>query len=114
MLEIVLARPGEFISGGAPEPPPAAGGRRARTRRIGVCGPDLHAFAGRQPFLSYPRILGHELGVEVLEIAPAVDAASDEQARTLKSGDRCAIEPYFTCGTCRACRIGRYNCCEQL
>jgi 2-desacetyl-2-hydroxyethyl bacteriochlorophyllide A dehydrogenase len=123
MLEIVLKRPGQFVAGEAPSPRPAPGEALVRVRRIGVCGTDLHAFAGRQPFFEYPRILGHELGVEVIEVAPAEalsttsvreqDGAAS-QTTSLRPGDRCAIEPYLRCGGCRACRSGRYNCCETL
>ena len=109
MLEIVLNQPGEFQARQAAEPRPAAGQALVRVRRIGVCGTDLHAFAGRQPFFNYPRILGHELGVEVVELAAGAEAAT-----TLRPGDRCAVEPYVRCGTCCACRAGRYNCCESL
>ncbi len=79
---------------------------RVRVRRIGVCGTDLHAFKGDQPFFSYPRVLGHELGVEVLE----VDAAND----IIGVGDYCAVEPYLNCGVCLTCKVGKTNCCEHL
>ena len=77
-----------------------------RVRRIGVCGTDLHAFAGRQPFFTYPRVLGHELGVEILELP--------EGRANLEVGDRCAVEPYLSCGVCHSCRRGKPNCCETL
>jgi threonine dehydrogenase-like Zn-dependent dehydrogenase len=80
----------------------------ARVRRVGICGTDLHAFRGRQPFFSYPRILGHELGVEVLAIDPAAGPLG------LAVGDLCAVEPYLHCGRCSACRRGKTNCCERL
>jgi 2-desacetyl-2-hydroxyethyl bacteriochlorophyllide A dehydrogenase len=118
MLEIVLARPGQFVAVEAADARPVAGEALVRVRRIGICGTDLHAFAGRQPFFEYPRILGHELGVEVLEIAPRKAAANRTDSTpahsTLKPGDRCAVEPYLRCGRCRACRLERYNCCESL
>lgn len=75
-------------------------------RNIGVCGTDLHAFRGRQPFFTYPRILGHELAVDVVDVGNDVTA--------LKAGDRCAVNPYLNCGTCQACRRGKTNCCETL
>jgi 2-desacetyl-2-hydroxyethyl bacteriochlorophyllide A dehydrogenase len=106
MLQIVLARPGHFISSDGPEPTLAAGDALVRVRRIGVCGTDLHAFAGNQPFFNYPRILGHELGVEVL------DPGSDPHG--LQRGDRCSLEPYLNCGHCIACRRGKPNCCTSL
>lgn len=77
-----------------------------RVRRIGVCGTDLHAYCGRQPFFTYPRILGHELGVEVLAVGSDVT--------TVRPGDQCAVEPYLNCGGCIACRRGKPNCCRTL
>jgi len=106
MRQIILRQPGEFISEMAAPPRPQPGQALVRIHRIGVCGTDLHAFAGRQPFFSYPRILGHELGVEVLELPPGTPA--------LRPGDRCAVEPYLSCGACHACGLGKTNCCEKL
>ncbi|MEO7143031.1 MAG: zinc-binding alcohol dehydrogenase family protein [Bryobacteraceae bacterium] len=106
MRQIVLTQPGDFREEQAAPPTAAAGEALLRIHRVGVCGTDLHAFAGRQPFFSYPRILGHELGVEVLEAPP--------NDRGIRAGDRCAVEPYLNCGECHACRLGRSNCCERL
>jgi 2-desacetyl-2-hydroxyethyl bacteriochlorophyllide A dehydrogenase len=107
MKTIVLETPGQFqLTETAPPERAEAGEALVRVRRVGICGTDLHAFRGRQPFFSYPRILGHELGVEVLEIGAGVQG--------LSVGDRCAVEPYLNCGTCIACRRGRTNCCASL
>jgi 2-desacetyl-2-hydroxyethyl bacteriochlorophyllide A dehydrogenase len=106
MLQISLEQPGRFVATEGPEPVMMPGDALVRVHRIGVCGTDLHAFAGRQPFFNYPRILGHELGVEV------IDAGSD--ANGLSAGDRCSVEPYLTCGRCIACRRGKTNCCVEL
>ena len=106
MLQIVLEKPGQFLTTDGPTPTLAPGEALVRVHRIGVCGTDLHAFAGHQPFFSYPRILGHELGVEV------IDPGSDPQ--DLKVGDRCSVEPYLNCGHCVACRRGKPNCCASL
>jgi 2-desacetyl-2-hydroxyethyl bacteriochlorophyllide A dehydrogenase len=107
MKTIVLDRPGSFSFVDAPSVDrPAAGEALVRIRRIGVCGTDLHAFKGDQPFFTYPRVLGHELGAEIVII--------DENDAGLGVGDRCAIEPYLNCGTCVACRRGRTNCCVNL
>jgi 2-desacetyl-2-hydroxyethyl bacteriochlorophyllide A dehydrogenase len=105
MRQITLQQPGNFVSADVAAPRPRAGEALVRVRRVGVCGTDLHAFAGRQPFFSYPRVLGHELAVEVLE-APG--------AAGVMPGDRCAVEPYLSCGRCHACRLGKTNCCEAL
>ena len=106
MLQITLDQPGKFSATDAPEPRPAPGEALVRVHRIGVCGTDLHAFAGKQPFFNYPRILGHELGVEV------IDPGSEPHG--LKVGDRCSVEPYINCGRCIACRRGKPNCCTDL
>jgi 2-desacetyl-2-hydroxyethyl bacteriochlorophyllide A dehydrogenase len=108
MKTIVLAEPGRLLlTDTAPPDAPAAGEAIVRVRRVGVCGTDLHAYKGDQPFFSYPRILGHELGVEVVALAPDVE-------HMLAVGDRCAVEPYLNCGACIACRRGKTNCCVRL
>ena len=58
-----------------------------RVHCIGVCGTDIHAFNGRQPFFNYPRVLGHELGVGIVAVGHAT--------RNVKPGDLCAVEPYL-------------------
>lgn len=107
MKTIILEEPGKFtFTETAPPPAPGPGEAVAAVRNIGVCGTDFHAFRGKQPFFSYPRILGHELAVEVLAVGPGVD--------NLKAGDRCAVNPYLHCGQCGPCNRGKTNCCEKL
>jgi 2-desacetyl-2-hydroxyethyl bacteriochlorophyllide A dehydrogenase len=107
MKTIVLEKPGQFVLGlTAPPFGPAAGEALVRVHRVGICGTDLHAYRGRQPFFSYPRILGHELGVEIVAVG------TNEAG--LQVGDRCAVEPYLNCGRCIACRRGKTNCCVDL
>lgn len=77
-----------------------------KVHRIGICGTDLHAYAGEQPFFSYPRILGHELGVEVVEIGDEVDNVS--------LGDRCSVEPYRYNPEDQAVQQGKSNCAEHM
>jgi 2-desacetyl-2-hydroxyethyl bacteriochlorophyllide A dehydrogenase len=107
MKAIVLEKPGQLRNASIDAPgdlPP--GSALVRVNRIGVCGTDQHAYRGRQPFFTYPRILGHELAVTVEEV--------NDPASELKAGDRCAVEPYLNCGQCIACRRGRSNCCASL
>ncbi len=106
MLTIVLEKPGQFAAVERPESPAAPGTALVRVHRIGVCGTDLHAYAGKQPFFTYPRVLGHELGVEVID--------PGDEPNSLRAGDRCSVEPYLNCGTCIACRRGKPNCCTGL
>lgn len=107
MKTIVLKRPGRLERAETALPSgPKPGEVVVRVRRVGICGTDLHAFEGHQPFFSYPRVLGHELGVEVVALGPGV--------KDLAPGDRAAVEPYLNCGNCQACRRNRGNCCAQL
>ena len=106
MKTLILEAPGRLSLRENPEATaPAAGEALVRVHRVGVCGTDIHAFGGKQPFFQYPRLLGHELGVEVLEVGANVEVAP---------GDKCAVEPYLNCGHCIACRRGRENCCAHL
>jgi 2-desacetyl-2-hydroxyethyl bacteriochlorophyllide A dehydrogenase len=108
MNQITLREPGHFVLDTDIEAPgnPLAGEVLVRVHRVGICGTDLHAYRGAQAFFDYPRILGHELGVEVIEVGPDVEG--------LAPGSLCAVEPYLECGECVACRNGRSNCCTQL
>lgn len=106
MRQIVLEEPGQFTDRKVARPVRASGEALVRVHRVGVCGTDFHAFDGTQPLMTFPRVLGHEIGCEVLE-TPTND-------RGIRQGDRCAIEPYLSCGRCRPCRLNRPNCCEQL
>lgn len=107
MKTLILNEPHSFTLTDRPAPsdiPP--GHALVRVARVGICGTDWHAYSGKQPFFSYPRVLGHELGVVVESVN---DPASD-----LKPGDRCSVEPSINCGTCIACRRGKSNCCANL
>lgn len=107
MQTVILREPGRFELSSSPEPSELGPDQAlVRVQRVGVCGTDIHAFFGRQPFFEYPRILGHELGVEVVAVGANVEG--------LHPGDRCAVEPYLNCGSCIACRQGRTNCCTSL
>jgi alcohol dehydrogenase len=88
----------------APEKP-GPGEALVRVHQVGICGTDLSGYLGKMPFFSYPRIPGHELGVEVLAVAPDVT--------NVRPGDRCSVEPYINCQKCYACARGHTNCCES-
>lgn len=77
-----------------------------KVHKIGVCGTDLHAFRGSQPFFSYPRILGHELAVEVMKVG--------KEVQNVKVGDFCSVEPYYNDVIGQAVRRGKTNCGEHL
>lgn len=107
MKAIRLEQPGRFEVIDLPEPRrPQAGEALVRVHRVGICGTDISGFLGKMPFYSYPRIPGHELGVEVVEVAADVT--------NVKAGDRCSVEPYINCQQCSACMRGSGNCCKNL
>lgn len=87
------------------EPQLSEGNTILKIKRIGICGTDLHAFEGTQPFFSYPRILGHELAGEIIDI---------DDASGFTRGEIVTFIPYFNCQTCIACRKGKPNCCERI
>jgi 2-desacetyl-2-hydroxyethyl bacteriochlorophyllide A dehydrogenase len=106
MRQVMLEQPGLFVLRHAAEPEPRADEAVVRVERVGVCGTDLHAFAGRQPFFTYPRVLGHELAVTV-EHVPAGESR-------VQVGDACTVRPFLNNPHSRATRRGRPNCCEDL
>lgn len=102
---LVCAAPGRLVLERRSTPQPGPGEVLLRVRRVGVCGTDMHIYRGTQPFLSYPRVMGHELSGEVVS-APA---GSD-----LAPGDTAYVMPYLSCGTCPACAKGKTNCCMNI
>src|SRR5688572_12548525 len=107
MKAIVLEQPGKFVSSDLNEPDrPGPGEALVRVHRVGICGSDISGYLGKMPFYSYPRIPGHELGVEVVSVGDGVT--------NVKPGDRCSVEPYMNCQQCLACRRGAGNCCQKL
>ncbi|MBI5690593.1 MAG: zinc-binding alcohol dehydrogenase family protein [Verrucomicrobia bacterium] len=106
MRAIQLASPRTFVPVEIPEPgAPGPGQALLRVHRVGICGTDIGGYLGKMPFFGYPRIPGHELGVEVLAVGPEVT--------NVRPGDRCSVEPYLNCGHCYTCRRGHTNCCES-
>lgn len=106
MKAIQLEQPKQFRVIDVPEPPaPGPGEAVVRVFRVGICGTDFSGYLGKMPFFSYPRIPGHELGVEVVAVGPGVT--------NVKPGDRASVEPYINCQTCYSCTRGHTNCCEH-
>ena len=104
MKALICTEPGllEYVE--QPAPVFTDGNTILRIRRIGLCGTDLHAFEGTQPYFSYPRILGHELAAEIFQ--------TDNADFTV--GEIVTFIPYFYCGTCIACRNNKPNCCTDI
>lgn len=105
MKTLVCIKPGELEYRTMDAPLAKPGHSIIRVRRIGICGTDLHAFEGTQPYFEYPRILGHELAGDIVDL---------DQAPGFMPGEAVTIIPYFNCGTCIACRNGKPNCCTTI
>jgi 2-desacetyl-2-hydroxyethyl bacteriochlorophyllide A dehydrogenase len=105
MKTLVCEKPGEFKYMMMDRPQLAPGRAIIKIKRIGICGTDLHAFEGTQPYFAYPRILGHELAGELV----AVDGAPG-----FSVGDAVTFIPYISCGKCIACRRGKTNACVSI
>jgi 2-desacetyl-2-hydroxyethyl bacteriochlorophyllide A dehydrogenase len=105
MRAVLCSQPGQLEIIERPMPVPQKGEALVRLRRIGVCGTDMHIYQGNQPYFVYPRVMGHELSAEVVEVS---------KGSALKPGDPVYIVPYLHCGSCVACRAGRSNCCTTL
>lgn len=105
MKAIVCTEPFELVVAARPDPAAKDGEVLVRIRRVGLCGTDYHIYAGRHPFLSYPRVMGHELAGEI---------ASAPEGSPFAPGQIVAINPYIACGTCLACRHGKPNACTRI
>jgi 2-desacetyl-2-hydroxyethyl bacteriochlorophyllide A dehydrogenase len=105
MNALVCTEPGNFEYADIADPILTAGHAIVRIRNIGICGTDLHAFEGTQPFFDYPRILGHELSGELMDF---------NDAPGFQRGEAVTFLPYLNCGHCIACRAGKTNCCIHL
>ncbi|RYY08562.1 MAG: zinc-binding alcohol dehydrogenase family protein, partial [Chitinophagaceae bacterium] len=105
MNTLVCNEPGNFEYKLAPRPRLSSGHAILKIKKIGICGTDLHAYEGTQPYFSYPRILGHELAGELIEL----DGRED-----FETGEIVTFIPYLHCGECIACRRGKTNCCQTL
>lgn len=105
MESLVCIKPGEFEYQQSQEPVLQKDHSILEIKRIGVCGTDLHAFEGTQPYFEYPRILGHELAAIIHETHATSGFAK---------GEAVTIIPYFHCGKCIACTHGKPNCCVNM
>jgi 2-desacetyl-2-hydroxyethyl bacteriochlorophyllide A dehydrogenase len=105
MKTLVCTKPGQFEYKEVDAPLAHPGQAIIKIRKIGICGTDLHAFEGTQPYFEYPRILGHELAGDLVDV---------DKAPGVKIGDAVTIIPYYNCGHCIACRNKKPNCCTSI
>ena len=102
MRAVSLQRPGHAELVDLREPAQRPGELLLRVEMVGLCGTDLNSFRGRNPLISYPRIIGHEIAATVIEGSANVHA-----------GTRVTVSPYTSCGTCASCLSGRFNACKD-
>jgi 2-desacetyl-2-hydroxyethyl bacteriochlorophyllide A dehydrogenase len=102
---LVCPEPGRLHIARVPAPARARGEVLVKPLRIGICGTDYHIYEGTHPYLDYPRVMGHELAVEVVEVP---------RNSPVSVGELCVVNPYLTCGRCVACRNGKPNCCVNI
>jgi 2-desacetyl-2-hydroxyethyl bacteriochlorophyllide A dehydrogenase len=104
MKALVCTTPRQFDYINTEMPVAAEGETLLKIERIGICGTDLHAFEGTQPYFNYPRILGHELAATIVQT----------KAVGFTAGDKVTMIPYMHCGNCIACKSGKNNCCVNM
>ena len=105
MKSLICKQPYHFEYADINAPELTLGHAIIKIKRIGICGTDLHAFEGTQPYFNYPRILGHEFSGDLIDF---------DNADGFVPGDVVTIIPYFNCGVCIACRNGKPNCCVNI
>ncbi len=105
MKTLICNEPGKLAYGSKEAPTLEKDKALIKIKRIGICGTDLHAFEGTQPFFNYPRILGHELAGELVDF---------DNALGFEKGEAVTFIPYYNCGVCIACRNGKPNCCTTI
>src|SRR5512140_312434 len=109
MKAILADRPGNLRLLDIAAPDPAPDEALVEVHYVGVCGTDMHAYKGSHPFVTYPRVLGHELSGILLE-APR----GESLPAGIAVGDPVIVEPYIHCRACHMCLAGRPNACLHL
>lgn len=101
MKAVALIGPGQVQIVDVPEPKRQSGDLLLQVHYVGLCGTDLNSYRGKNPLMTYPRVIGHEIAATVIEGTAEVPA-----------GTRVVVSPYTSCGRCAACRRGRVNACQ--
>jgi threonine dehydrogenase-like Zn-dependent dehydrogenase len=106
MKAVVVQEPGNAVLADIPEPSKSSGETLLQVRMIGLCGTDLNTFRGKNPLVTFPRVLGHEVAATIL-------SADSGQSNDLQEGTAVTLAPYTACGQCSSCRRGRPNACRS-
>lgn len=106
MKSLICEHPTHLEYKERPVPTPTENEVLLKVKTIGICGTDIHAWAGKQPYFSYPRILGHEICGDIVALGNNVTQ--------FNLGQQAAVIPYVSCQQCSACLDDRPNCCEKI
>lgn len=101
MKSVVVEQPGKLVIQQRSIPEPGADEVRVKVRYAGICGSDVHIYHGHNPFAKYPRVIGHEFFGEIDAVGTDVDPA--------RLGERVAVDPVVSSGSCYPMSIGRPN-----
>lgn len=106
MEAAVFAAPRDIHLDERPRPEPGPGEALVEMRAAGVCAGDLYIYLGSNPYVTYPRIGGHEIAGVVAKLGPGTAGPA--------IGSDVVVEPFIGCGQCYPCRAGKSNCCVKL
>lgn len=106
MKALVFDAPGQLRVTDTPLRSPDAHEVVVRVGATGICAGDLYIYQGKNPYVAYPAIGGHEIAGVVEQTGADV--------RAFRPGDRVVVEPFIGCGHCYPCRVGKPNCCANL
>jgi L-iditol 2-dehydrogenase len=106
MLQSIMTEPGKIEFRTIETPGIGSDEVLMQTKRIGICGSDIHVFHGMHPYTSYPIVQGHEVSGVVVAVG--------DNVKELSIGDKITFTPQVTCGKCFPCQNGMYHICESL
>jgi L-gulonate 5-dehydrogenase len=106
MRAIIMDAPGQVRIGDWEDRRPGPGEILVAPRAVGVCAGDLYIYLGKNAYVRYPQVCGHEIAGVVEELGPGVT--------NFAPGTKVVVEPFLGCGTCYPCRVGKSNCCANL
>lgn len=97
--------PGDVRLEDVPEPEPGPGDVKIRVRNCSTCGTDVKISRFGHHHIVPPRVMGHEIAGEVVEVGAGVDSWAP--------GDRVQVIAAIPCGRCGECRRGRRTVCPN-
>lgn len=106
MESVVIRQPDNLVIEQRELPVPAKGEVRVKVKLAGICGSDSHIYRGHNPFAKYPRVIGHEFFGVIDSVGEGVEIT--------RIGERVAVDPVISCGTCYPCSVGKPNVCTSL